>query len=283
MKRLLLLLLLNVLPRYTTYAQHGRLKIISYNVLKGMQHDPQLLARFDQWIRRESPDIIFYQEMNGFSQIEIEKFAAGYGHPYAIIAKEYGYPVAISSRFPIVNVRKVLDNMWHGYISANIAGLHVFAVHLSPFSREKRLNETEEILAAAALFPKSEPVVIAGDYNSYQAQDSTFYSKDALSAQINRESNHPEIRNLNGHNFDYTVTSKMQNAGYTDAVNLYKMGFTYTMPTKSHAAPFKTKIRIDYIWLNKAAAKKARSADVIYDEDTDCMSDHYPLRLHLMN
>ena len=283
MIRFFMVLFVYLLLGYSAKAQKVQLKIISYNVLKGLQHDLQNMARFDRWIRRESPDIVFYQEMNGFSQIEIEKFAAGYGHPYAVIAKEHGYPVAISSRFPIVNVKKVLDNMWHGYISANIAGINVFAVHLSPFNREKRLCEVAEILAAAALSQKSVPVLIAGDFNSYLAQDSIFYSQEALSAQIKRESRNPEIRNLNGLNFDYKVTGKMKEAGFSNAVNLFHEDFQYTMPTKSHDAPFKMKIRIDYLWLNQAARRKALSAEVVYDDDTDHISDHYPLSLQLSN
>jgi exodeoxyribonuclease-3 len=250
-------------------------------VLKGLQGDSVNIARYVRWVAEKDADIIFYQEMNGFTQKSLEGFAASYGHPYAVLAKEYGYPVAITSRYPILNVQKVLDNMWHGYIYANIRGINVFAVHLSPFVYKKRQYEIKQVLEHANLLPKGSPVMIAGDFNSYQARDSVHYSKKALLDQIEREKANVEIRNLHDGSFDYSVTAEMEKAGYREAVNIFSSDFNHTMPTKKHHAPFKTKIRIDYIWLNPVLRKQASGATVIYDKETDTMSDHYPVLLKL--
>lgn len=205
----------------------------------------------------------------------------GYGHPYAVLAKESGYSVALTSRFPIVNAHKVLDNMWHGYIYANIRGIHVFAIHLSPFLYEKRVYEIKQILSQAALLPKGSAVMIAGDFNSYQARDSSHYSAKDLRAQQVREQNNAEIRNLNHAKFDYSVTNEIAATGYQDAVNMFSKQFDFTMPTKKYDAPFKHKIRIDYIWLNQVLQKKVKAAEVVYDDDTEAMSDHYPIFIQI--
>ncbi len=278
-KLLLLSLLLPVC--FNVNAQQNSLKVLSYNVLKGFQGDEENIKRFTSWVKEKSPDVICYQEMNGFTQKSLENFAISYGHHYAVLAKESGYPVAITSRFPIVNVQKVLDNMWHGYIYANIRGIHVFAIHLSPYLYQKRLDEIKQILAHAAVLPKGSPVMIAGDFNSYQARDSSQYSAKELLIQQKREQKNTEIRNLNAGKFDYSVTNEGAAAGFKDAVNLFSGQFDFSMPTKKYDAAFKQKIRIDYVWLNQILQKKVKSASVIYDEDTAEMSDHYPIILSL--
>ena len=277
----MLLLSLLLLSYCGLNAQQKKLRVLSYNVLKGLQGDVKNMNRFSNWVKKKSPDIICYQEMNGFSQKSLENFAIGYGHPYAMIAKESGYSVAITSRFPIVNAQKVLENMWHGYLYANINGLHVFAIHLSPFLYQKRLHEIRQILAQAALLPKGSPVLIAGDFNSYQARDSGYYSGKALLTQQSREQKNAEIRNLNAGKFDYSVTNEGTTAGFKDAVSLFSKQFDFSMPTKKYDAAFKDKIRIDYIWLNKSLQRKATAASVVYDDDTADMSDHYPILLDL--
>ena len=160
-------------------------------------------------------------------------------------------------------------------------GLHVFAIHLSPFLYQKRLYEIRQILAQAALLPKASPVLIAGDFNSYQARDSGYYSGKALLTQQSREQKNAEIRNLNAGKFDYSVTNEGATAGFKDAVSLFSKQFDFSMPTKKYDAAFKDKIRIDYIWLNKSLQRKATAASVVYDDDTADMSDHYPILLDL--
>ncbi|RYF90656.1 MAG: hypothetical protein EOO00_08810 [Chitinophagaceae bacterium] len=102
-----------------------------------------------------------------------------------------------------------------------------------------------------------------------------------MAAQVKREAGNAEIRNLNEGKFDYSVISEMELHGYRDAVNLFSKAFNYTMPTKKYDAAFKSKIRIDYIWMNGVLQRRAGGASVIYDQHTDEMSDHYPIWLTL--
>jgi exodeoxyribonuclease-3 len=266
---------------FSAYAQHKIKNILSYNVLKGFQSDTANVSRYVSWVNKKSPDIVFYQEMNGFTQTALEVFARRYGHNYAVLGKETGYAVALTSRYPIANAQKMLKDMWHGYIYANIEGINVFVVHLSPFLYLKRREEVKQILAHAATLPAHAPVIIAGDFNSYQARDSMQYTAKELQSQLTREQKNSEIRNLHNGKFDYSVTGDMENAGYKDAVNVLSNQFNYSMPTQKYDAPYKSKIRIDYIWLNQSLVKNIKKANVVYDDNTHIMSDHYPVWLQL--
>lgn len=263
------------------YAQHKITKVLSYNVLKGFQGDTANMSRYVNWVKQRQPDIVFYQEMNGFTQPSLETFAKRYGHNYAVLGKETGYAVALTSRYPINNAQKVLENMWHGYIYANIEGINVFAVHLSPWIYLKRKEEVKQILAHAAKLPLNAPVIVAGDFNSYHSRDSLRFTDKDLQSQVKREQKNPEMRNLNNGRFDFSVTADMEKGGYKDAVNVQNKHFTHSIPTKKYDAPYKGKIRIDYMWLNKPLLQRLKQAYIKYDEDTDIMSDHYPVWLEL--
>lgn len=273
MKQTLLLLLLSILP-LGLHAQET-LSILSYNILEGLRGDTAVEQGYVDWVSDLSPDIIAYQEMNGFTQRKLEALAMRYGHPYAVLSKTEGYPVAVTSKYPIVSVEKVVDNMWHAYIYARINGVHVFVVHFSPHQYEKRRHEVREILARAALIPEGEPIAIMGDFNSLSKDDEEHYDEAFLEVKRSAEANRAHIRNLDNGMLDYSVTRAMKEAGFTDSLRVFEPRFQHTFPTKAF---FKNVTqRIDYIWVNEAMAKKLVSAKVIYDEETEQISDHYPI------
>ena len=251
------------------------LKVLSYNVLKGLQNDSLIQAEYIDWVNKLSPDIVAYQEMNGFTQKSLEKFAERYGHPYAIQSKIEGFPVALSSRYPIVNVQKVVDNMWHAYIYANVNNIHIFVVHFSPFSYKKRQSEMKQILAHAALLPQDEKILIMGDFNSLDASEAEHHTADYVSSMQEREKKEAHIRNLNNGKVDYTVMSYIKDAGFKDTYWLTNKTATNSIPTKKYGKP--SMRRIDYMWANPAMAKFVKSSTVIHDATTDHISDHYPV------
>jgi len=277
MNKYIFFYLLCVAPM-TLLAQQ-KLRVLSYNVLKGFQSDSVNENTYVNWVKNVAPDMIGYQEMNGFTQKKLEVLASRYGHPYAVLSKVDGFPVALSSKYPIVNVQKVVDNMWHAYIYANINHIHVFVTHLSPFSYRKRQAEVAEILARAALIPEDEPVMIMGDFNSLAASDSTAYSTAYLENEKVAEKKRAIVQNLNNGQLDFSVTNAMKAAGFYDSLPLFHKTFQYSVATKKFARDFQK--RIDYVWVNKVLAKKLTKADVLYDSATDSISDHYPMYIEL--
>lgn len=58
------------------------------------------------------PEVLALQEVTGFTQASLEKLAETYGHPYTVLLMEGGkFPVAITRKYPIINVQKLSDNM----------------------------------------------------------------------------------------------------------------------------------------------------------------------------
>ena len=250
-------------------------KILSYNVLKGLQQDSLIHKEYFQWVREISPDIVAYQEMNGFTQASLEKFAAKYGHPYAIQSKLEGFPVALSSRYPIVNVQRVVDNMWHSYIYANINKIHVFVIHFSPFNYLKRQQEVRNVLAHIALLPQNEKILIMGDFNSMSSDDAMAYNDGMVKAMQKREAAEAHIRNLNNGKIDYTVTDAIKQAGFKDTYWLTNKKFKHSIPTKKYGSA--NGKRIDFMWANPLIARQVTSSTIIHDKTTDHISDHYPV------
>ena len=274
--RLILILAIFILPvsAGNIYSQKT-LKILSYNVLEGLKNDSAMMDQFVSWANKLDPDIIGFQEMNNFTQQKLEVFAARYGHNYAVQSKTEGYPVALTSKYPIVNVQKVVDNMHHVYLVADINNINVIVIHFSPFSYQKRQLEVKEILARADLFPKNEMTVIMGDFNSLSERDAAYYVEEDLNAQKEREEKESHIRNLNNGQFDYSVTNAMEKAGFQDILLKFHKDFQPTIPTDKYKRRFSK--RIDFVYVNPKLGKTAMSAEIIRDNVTDNISDHYPV------
>lgn len=78
---------------------------------------------FVQWAKRQNADIVAFEELNNFTQVSLSKFAMKWGHPYAVILKEIGYPVGITSKYPITNAYKLIKGMHHGCLYVEIKGI----------------------------------------------------------------------------------------------------------------------------------------------------------------
>lgn len=290
MKKSGLKLTLGILLSVICVAVSGqeKIKILSYNVLYGLQGDSVNIERYVSLINDLQPDIVATQEMNEWTQKTLEELAKRYGHPYALQSKEEGFPVALTSKTPMVNFRKVTENMWHSYIYARVRGIHIFVVHFSPFSYQKRLEEVSDIIAQTGEIPADEPILIMGDFNSLAPSDSTHYGKELSDIMQNREKQHKHIRNLNNGRIDYTVLGKLEEAGFKDSYKLFTEEFTESIPTfKDGEGNLKESNagiprRIDFVWCNATAARCITKSIVLKNELTNVISDHYPVYIELV-
>ena len=87
-----------------TLQESHSLSIMSYNVKDGFENKDTKKERFLEWLKRYDPDIMLFQELNKFTEKSLGEFAKKYGHEYAYIVKEDGYPTGITSRYPLTNV-----------------------------------------------------------------------------------------------------------------------------------------------------------------------------------
>ncbi len=264
----------------------ANMKILSYNIYKGMSLDKsENKSDFVEWIDSLSPDIVALQEVNGFTQATLESMAQKYGHPYAILLKEEGFPIALTSKYPIVNVRKVIDNMHHGFIQAQVNGINILVTHLSPHKYKKRGEEIDLIMSTITCNNANSKWVVTGDFNSYSPLDSLNYRDGLLKERIKTlELRYKSHENLKNGNIDYSVIQKVLDAGFYDALKLKHAEFISTVPTQavehgniSNQAEF----RIDYIFVSKDLRKNVLDCSIIKDNFTKNKSDHYPIFMTL--
>lgn len=280
----------------TAFAQQSgsTLSFLSYNVYHGFNNDSTIRSQYVNWVKKLDPDIIAYQELNGYTQDSLEVLAAKYDHPYAILNTGVTHPIGITSRYPIVMVQQVTTNMWHSYLYGNINGVHVFVTHLSPFEVKLRRADIDRVIAHTKLISPEQKIIVAGDFNALAAKDSANYSQAFLNAllksngRLEPKSGLPIVKyktiyrdNLNNDRIDYTVTDRMLTAGFSDAFYLTNKHYKVSAPTKGHATKNSWLKRIDYIWVNQAAANRVTEADIIHDAVTDRISDHYPVYIKM--
>lgn len=290
MRRTIFLFYLVSLAAASQAQTNTGLKFLSYNVLHGFNNDSALKTRYVNWVQKIAPDVIAYQELNGFTQDSLEELGKRYGHLYAVLNTGVTHPIGLTSRYPIVMVQNVTTNMWHSYLYGNINGAHIFVTHLSPFEVKSRRADIDRVLAHARLLPAGDKIIIAGDFNALAARDSMQYGKALLDAmrksegRLEPKSGLPIVKgktiyrnNLDNGKIDYTVTGKMLDAGFRDAFYLTNDQYKHSAPTEGYAEKNAKLKRIDYIWVNEAMARTVKMVEIIQDNETKKISDHYPV------
>lgn len=280
-------LFVGLLISLSTFAQEGTLKLISYNVYWGMRQDStENKAKFAEWIKAQDTDILALQEMNGFTQRSLQDFAESYGHPYAILVKEpepdggISFPVAITSKYPIVNVHRVVDNLIHGLIVAEIEGRHYMVTHFHPFSAVKRGHEIDLMLATMKSKPAQNKWLVMGDLNSVSPLDKEEYDNGLVLNHIRQDmKKKPHNQNLISNELDYSVQQKVLNAGFIDTFKFFHPGFEASAPTKLFYDQSTFPLRYDYLYVSGNMKGDLVKCEIIKDHFTDIYSDHYPVML----
>lgn len=284
-QRIFLSLMLLIFISHVNGQQTG-LRVMSYNIYEGMKLDTAAgKPVFAAWIKKMDPDILALQECTGFTQASLEKLAEQYGHQYAVLLIEgEKFPVAITSKFPILNVQKVSDNMDRGFISATIKGYNVISLHFTPFDYRKRAQEVNLLLAHIEALASKKNWIVMGDFNTLSPLDSAHYSDGRMVANYQAyEKKYPPIQKLADGKIDYSVIQKVLNAGLVDALKHTTPEFVKTIHPKRFEPKTGTDVssRIDFIFVSKDLVKKIESVKVPTDDFTDNFSDHYPVLMEL--
>lgn len=261
------------------------LTVLSYNVLEGFDSaNPSSQAtRMDayvQWVGELDPDVVVYQEMNGFTEAKLLAFAKRYGHGYSALLKVGGFPTALTSKTALNNVQRiqVASNVpafrVHGYIYAETQGVDIFAIHLSSQSNDLVVHEAKEILAHINRLPNKDNVMVAGDFNSISRQDEKFLGSNLWlrSLQKYRPARVPT---------NYIATDLFVEAGYTDAQTINNSYFRPSYPAKTdYLSSDFLGIRLDYVYLSEQLSKQCDYVEILQDNYSNTASDHYPFLLH---
>ncbi|WP_293901231.1 endonuclease/exonuclease/phosphatase family protein [Sphingobacterium sp. UBA5670] len=264
-----------------------RMKIISYNIWNGFEHTKAKADKFVHWIGQQQPDIVALEELVDFKEADLQQLARSYGHHYSILLKEKGYPVGITSRYPITLIKAQEGEFWHGMLHVKIKDIDIIVTHLSPFSWKYRLKEAQQIVD----YIKNNHLdncMIMGDLNAYSPLDAIWLErKDHLRKNLlNWDLAHPEYGNMRGQRFDYSVLSTFMAAGFDDCIGrmVFPENKRVSFPTATlygwnwgDSRITAVAERLDYILLSESLSPLAKEVEVHNGPDLEGISDHYPV------
>lgn len=268
----------------------GNLRVISYNIWNGFEKDISRRANFIAWVEGQRPDILAMTELVGFTEEDLGKLAAEYGHPYYAIVKEEGYPVGVTSNKPIDVVKRQVEGFWHGMLHVKTHGLDIIVTHLSPFEWTFRLKEAQR-LTAYIRDNRLDSCMIMGDFNAYTPSDADWVETHAPLIRNMQEwdAGQATYRNMRDGRFDYSVLSEFLSTGLTDVCRMYvpadkrttfPSAFLYGWhhgDTRLHGLGE----RLDYILVSPSLVSRCMGAAIHNGIEAEGISDHYPVSIDL--
>ena len=287
------LLLISLFP-ITSNGQPARkekLRVISYNIWNGFEHDASRRANFIDWIKGQQPDILAITELVGFTEKNLGQLASEYGHKYYAIVKEEGYPVGITSNEPITVVKKQVEDFWHGMLHVKTYGLDIIVTHLSPHDWKFRLKEAQ-MLTKYIQDNQLDNCMVMGDFNAYSPFDADWVETHAqlIKNKQKWDAEQETYRNMRDGRLDYSVLSQFLSIGLTDICRLYvpadkrttfPTAFLYRWQhgdTRLHGISE----RLDYILVSSSLVSRCVDAHIHNGIETEGISDHYPVSVDLI-
>ena len=269
-----------------------KLRVISYNIWNGFEHDASRRANFINWIKGQQPDILAMTELVGFTEKDLGQLASEYGHKYYAIVKEEGYPVGITSNEPITVVKKQMEGFWHGMLHVKTHGLDMIVTHLSPHDWKFRLKEAQ-MLTSYIQDNQLDNCLVMGDFNAYSPFDADWVETHAqlIENMQKWDAEQETYRNMRDGRFDYSVLSKFLSIGLTDICRLYvpadkrttfPAAFLYGWQhgdTRLHGIGE----RLDYILVSPSLVSRCLDARIHNGIETEGISDHYPVSVDLVS
>lgn len=239
-----------------------RLEVVSWNVLYGFDHG-RSVARATEWIRQRQPDVVALQELNGFTTETLRETAARFDHPHAVLQKESGFAMGLTSTAPIEVLERRVRDFHHGFLHCRTHGIDFFVVHFCPGKE----HEVEFVLGLArARVAGGARVAILGDFNSHARKDADFLAGKRVEPS-------------------YAAIASVESAGFVDVVHRFDRNALYSCPSpitipewsKDEAELDSKRQRIDFILVDGELARRARSATIVRSRALDAISDHYPV------
>lgn len=301
-KRILFLIVLNLVVLLSSYAQRDiqtlerywkpnveKVHIISYNIFNGFnwRKDTERQGRFVDWVKNKDPEVLAMQELCGFTQESLTELAKEWGHNYAAIVKEEGYPVGLTSKKPIVVKNKIIENCGHGLLHVETYGFDFLVTHLNPSDTKVRHREAKFILEYIES-EKLDSFLLMGDMNAHSPMDADFM--DANTTELLNKYGGKESENLIEGRFDYTTISSFLSYPLFDVCREYvapDKRTTFPTPilmniSKHKAVRSKVEERIDYIFIPANLLDKVVDAHIYNEGETEYLSDHYPIGVELL-
>lgn len=288
------ILIFLILCQYVIVGQH-QMKVITYNIWNGYEwgKDTARKTQLLKWLSDQDADVVAWQELCSYTEDLLLNDAVRIGHKYAILLKETGYSVGISSKHPIQLREKILDGMHHGALHCVIRGIDFFVVHLSPMSFKKRQFEAQLILDKLRdVSLTNGNYIVLGDFNSHTPFDEDLYKNDVLLNRYKRSpSNSGNNGNLSNGTLDFSVMSKMLSFPLVDVVQQFTSGLSERgsfpgrvlgkINNETDQELIERLERIDFILTSPRLSEKCTSGRVFNTASNWYLSDHYPVMMVL--
>ncbi len=258
-----------------TPGREDGLKVMAYNVWNNFANNTAVNETAG-WLRGENADIIAFQELVNMDALTFSDYALAWGHPHAVVEREAGMSLGLTSRFPISDVVRHTDGLNRPILQARTNGIDVFVLHNVPYNRAQRLADLAVISPAIeAVLAGGGPVLVLGDFNAHSQADAAFLANQTeLLASLPAD-------HLNNGDFDFDVMNGYLALGLVDASDTPGPGnITYPSLILPNLRPEAIRAwraeRIDYILGDPATAA---GTTISYPRDAmlDFTSDHYPV------
>lgn len=269
-------------------AGHEKIRIISYNIFNGFDYkkDKDRKTRFVNWVIRQDPEVLALQELCGFTEKDLGELAKTWGHPYAAIVKENGYPVGITSKKPIEIVSRVLENCGHGLLHVRTYNYDFLVTHLNPVNTDRRRTEAKTIVKYIE-DNKLDRFLLMGDMNSHSPFDADYMENESTGLLM--EMGGKESTNLLDGDFDYSVVSTFLSVPMIDVCRKFtENNSRISFPTpilmylsRNNNVRKLVGERLDYIFVSPTVFKNVVDAFIYNGSETDYLSDHYPVGIDL--
>lgn len=188
----------------SSFERPKRFRVISYNVLVAYGDyrvgNPYLpgadrKSNILRFLANERPDVVAFQELNGYTPELLLADAKTFGHEHAVMLKANGYPTGLTSRYPIEVVERKLGGMHHGLMRVRTGRIDFVVVHLWPFKGQERLREVTPALAMVARArDERRPVIMLGDFNAVSRIDVPLFNAAAKARYRRLHWEHDERR-----------------------------------------------------------------------------------------
>jgi len=255
-----------------------KLTVLSYNILEGMKTDVSTNKQlFVAWVGLQNPDIFAIQEANKFTEESLAALAKSYGHNYSAIVKLTGFPVALTSKYPIKDIERINTGMTHGFIIAKILDFNIVVLHLNPHNYETRRAEIKIVLDKIKANKATDKLLVMGDFNSYSPLYTANFADGVLVNTLRqRELANPSHKYLDNGQLDFKVQQSVLDFGLLDVIYQLEQ-----LDPKNAKVINPTKNKIDYIYSSKDIMPYVVSGNFIKDDFTAKYSDHLPIIIHL--
>jgi exodeoxyribonuclease-3 len=241
----------------------GSLKVLNWNVLYGFNHGNSVQEGID-WIRSQDPDVVALQELNGHTAASLQEMSQRWGHTHAVILKEDGFPVGLTSNREIEVIERRVEGFHHGYLHGRTHGIHFFVVHFWP---GKDHEAAHVVTSIRPLLEQQRDVIVLGDFNTHSRKDAAF------------------LATRSGVTPQFAVVDLLVSTGFVDLVHKHDPQAKYSCPSpitiprwsESMEVLATKRQRIDFVFASESLAARSVSAGIGISERLHGISDHYPV------